>query len=246
MIIQAVNCYLMASAGGPAPSSDTSVEVQGSVDGSNDSEVVSVHVWRGVDQTTPVDVATTTATGINWGRPNPPAITPITAGAIVVACGLGANPSNAGVFTTTDLSNFATVRESAPFYKSIVGMGSAAWTSGALDPAAFSGGSNSSGASWCAATMALRPAAGESLQFVGMATATRSGATGAWSVSLESLTGGIASAPAVGDVIIVCYGIASPANDTLGVNTAGYTELVELHSDDSTDTNLSLNWKIAA
>lgn len=124
--------------------------------------VAAVHVWGGVDGTTPMDVAAVDTTGTDTGQANPPAITPTTAGSIVIAVGTGSgsalsDPTNR--FTSSDLSNFVARLESANAIDSLVGIGSITWTSGAVNPAQFGGGSGSANDAWCAVSMALRPAA---------------------------------------------------------------------------------------
>lgn len=121
----------------------------------NYARAVAIHVWRGVDQTTPMDVAIQTATAGNNGEPDPPAITPVTPGAVVIAGGgVGGILSS---FTSSDLEHFITGNwnDTDDF---TVGMGSIPWGgSGAINPAKF-GGSTSTNVGWCAATIALRPA----------------------------------------------------------------------------------------
>lgn len=116
-----------------------------------------VHVWRGVDTTTPLDVTSTTATGINTGQPTPPAITPVTSGSVIICCGVSgeANPASA-TFTTATLSNFV-ANGSSDTNSTNVGIGSFAWSSGTYTPATFGGGSLSSANSWAAVSLALRP-----------------------------------------------------------------------------------------
>jgi len=124
----------------------------------NVSGAVAVYVFSGVDQTTPIDVAAVTATGINTGQPNPGSITPSTSGAVVVAVGGGTDTVD-NTFTSSDLSSFATNGgEGASTRKGTLGIGYIAWTSGAVDPAAFGGGSTATTESWGAVTCALRPA----------------------------------------------------------------------------------------
>ena len=135
---------------------DASVVIGPSGSG-QDALTVVVHVWRGVDATTPLDVAVTTATGINTGRPNPPAITPTTADAVVLAAG-GAAAAIGAVFTASELANFRSVTQ-ADSNDSMSGMGSFDWVSGAFDPAGWLGGTTAATDSWAAITMALRPAA---------------------------------------------------------------------------------------
>lgn len=133
---------------------DTSVQVSGT-GSSNDGGAVVVHVWRNVDPTTPMDVTPTTATGLNTGRPTPPAITPVTSGAVIVMIGGGGTQTPATY--TSSLDNFLTqTRDSV--YDAMIGIGSAAWTSGTYTPAQWGGGSNAAADSWAAVTMALRPA----------------------------------------------------------------------------------------
>jgi hypothetical protein len=124
----------------------------------DDAGAAAVYVFRGVNPTTPIDVTTTTATGINSGRPNPPSITPVTPGAFVVA--VGASGHNTTYTFTSSLTAFRTV-VSPDFYNCTLGIGHVDnWTSGPVDPAQFvlSGGSDSANFSWAALTFALRPA----------------------------------------------------------------------------------------
>lgn len=116
-----------------------------------------VHVWRGAHKTTPIDVTPTTASANNSGRPNPPAVTPVTAGAKIIAVGGATASTSFTAFTSSDLSNFFTQNAFLTNYAGL-GIGSADWTSGAFDPAAFGGGGGTSTAnSWVAMTFALRP-----------------------------------------------------------------------------------------
>lgn len=130
----------------------------GPTQSSNDSGAVAIHVWRGTNATTPIDVTPTTATGTTGGQPNPPSITPVTAGAVIICAGGSAFFSGNSTFTS-GLSNFQTAAEGTPIYKGNVGMGSFAWTSGAYDAAAFGGGAGGSGNyAWTAISFAIRPA----------------------------------------------------------------------------------------
>lgn len=138
----------------------TSVTVSASgVSGNNSAATVGV--FRGVDNTTPLDVTTTTATGFNGTDFNPAAITPITSGAWVVATGMSAG-LNSGTYTAasgyTEIADIGTgssgTRNSSSgiFYK--------AWTSGVEDPGTFTNSTGGTGASWASATIALRPSIG--------------------------------------------------------------------------------------
>lgn len=137
-------------------SPDGSVTVS-ATDGSGDAGAVAIHVWRGVDQTTPFDVAETTDSGNGTPQPNPPSIAPISQGSVAIAIGAGAAASLAD-FTSPDLSNFVTTA-SPDDNDAAIGMGSIAWDgSGTVSPAQFGGGNGSnSNRSWAAITLALRP-----------------------------------------------------------------------------------------
>lgn len=121
-----------------------------------------VHVWRG-QNATPLDVTSTTATGIDTARPNPPSITPTTAGAVVIVMGAGcsAGDDSASPLTQSgsELSNFRAASENNGTTRTVhVAIGSKAWTSGAFDPVAFTGAAADATDSWCAVSLALRPA----------------------------------------------------------------------------------------
>jgi hypothetical protein len=139
---------------GPTP--DTTFPVVSSLSTSN-AQTAIVFVFRGVDPTNPIDVTTTTATGANSRLANPPAITPITQNATVVAIGAGGHTASSVNYTTTDLTNFKTLF-STDTYDIVHGAGYFEWTSGAADPAAFGTTNDSTSDSWCSATVALRPA----------------------------------------------------------------------------------------
>ena len=126
-----------------------------------DAGAMALHVWRGVDSTTPLDVAATTATGTGSGRPNPPAITPVTAGSEIIVAG-GAAAGTGAVFVGTGLSNFRTAT-SVDTNDAMVGIGSFDWVSGTYDPAAWTGGTANAADSWASITLALRPSVTQTL-----------------------------------------------------------------------------------
>jgi hypothetical protein len=117
-----------------------------------------IWVLRGVDATTPMDVAVATATGTNSALANPPSITPTTSGAWVFGFGSAAEDSLSTAFTSSDLTDFISDLQ-VDTNDSVSGSGYIQWTSGAVDPAAFSITGGSTLASWAAVTMAIRPAA---------------------------------------------------------------------------------------
>ena len=137
---------------------DTSVTVNGSGDTTYGSSTV-VHVWRGADPTTPIDVLTTTDTGTNSPRSDSPSITPVTSGAVVLTAGVGARGSSVSALTEpTGYSNALSVgATSGSSKRSVTSIASKLWTSGAEDPAAWTGGSLSFFDSWVAASIAIRP-----------------------------------------------------------------------------------------
>ena len=151
---------------------DTTVTVVGDANASNAVTAVAM-VFRGVDTTTPLDVAIQTATGSGTGQPNPPSITPTTAGAWIVVC--GSTAASIGIVFTVpaDLSattnHFRSVTR-ADTNDSVTGIGiKTDWASGAFDPGVWTSGTTVSTASWAAATLALRPAAGAAAtSFVGL------------------------------------------------------------------------------
>lgn len=84
---------------------------------------------------------------------------------------------------------------------------------------------------------------GGGIQLVGQKTATIT-ATAATNVSLTDLTGGLASAPAAGDVVLVAVALARNADRDL-VAATGYTEVNEVYVSGTTyNTNLMLAYKV--
>jgi len=135
--------------------------VFGPTGNAQDAGAAAIHVWRGVNTATPQDVTAVGTSGTGTGRPNPPAITPTTAGAVVIATG-GAAAATGAVFVGTGLSNFRTAT-SVDTNDGMVGIGSFAWTSGAYDPAAWTGGTANAADSWTSITLVLRPGATQTL-----------------------------------------------------------------------------------
>lgn len=122
-----------------------------------DAVAVSVRVYRGVDPTNPIDVAAVTASGTGTTNPNPGSITPATQGAWPVAFGAGAVAGTGTNFVSPDLAGFHTIN-SPDTNDATIGAGHKTdWSSGAFDPAAFTGGNVAAGNSWAAVTLALRP-----------------------------------------------------------------------------------------
>lgn len=136
---------------------DTSVTCLGSGSGTSGAAGIA-YVWRYVDQTTPIDVTTTTATGTNSAVPNPPSITPTTGGAMLTVVGAGTGAAtDTAVTVPTGFGNAAHATVD-PGDAIVLNMCSKQWTgNGAEDPAAYTGWTTSTSDSWCAATVAIRP-----------------------------------------------------------------------------------------
>ena len=122
-----------------------------------DAQSYTVRVYRGVAPGNPDDVTSTTATGTGTSRPDPPSITPSTAGAWPVIFGAGAAGTGAN-YTFTDLTDVLT-RFDADTNDSVVGSGHKEnWTSGAFNAAVSTTGSAVAADSWAARAIVLRPA----------------------------------------------------------------------------------------
>lgn len=63
-------------------------------------------------------------------------------------------------------------------------------------------------------------------------------------ISLTSLSGGVASQPAAGDVVIVYYGSSSTANRNITIDTSGYESISKLYANDTYDANLRVGYKV--
>ena len=140
---------------------DTSLTI-GRVNNTTYGGATTVHVWRGVNTTTPLDVTTTTTSASNQSSAalNPPAITPVTSGAIVIAGGAGTMPAagTAGYTAIGTMSNTVTQYGNGSTADTSVIMASFAWTSGPYDPVTATGGTqNNTSSSWAGVTLALRP-----------------------------------------------------------------------------------------
>lgn len=136
----------------PAGGLDSTFDMSGVV--TDILEIVGA-IYRGVHATTPQDAALTTATGINTDRPAPPSITTVTANAKVVAFYGGAQGAATAYTAPGNMTNWNGGR-SLPSIAYIADADKT--TPGAFTPAAATGGENSASDSWCAVTMALRPA----------------------------------------------------------------------------------------
>lgn len=127
-----------------------------------------IHVYRNVDTSSPMDTAAVSANGANTALADPPAITPVTPGAWIQASGVGSIGSGNGLFTSAELTAFLSSVHSSGA-RAVVGSGYyTGWSSGAFNPAAFVyGGTDSTDSSWAAVTLALRPALSSGSLFFG-------------------------------------------------------------------------------
>lgn len=135
---------------------DTTVTF-GSSGSANDAQGGVLLLFRGVDPTTPLDVAVVLDQATGAGAPNPAAITPVTTGAIGVFGGAQAAATAANL-TSSDLTAFRQVIQ-VDTNDIAVGAGFIEWSgAGAIDPAAFGGGSSNAANSWASVSLVLRPA----------------------------------------------------------------------------------------
>ena len=139
-------------------SPDTSVDVSGPGSSTHPARIIA-RGYRGVDTTTAMDVARTTATGTNGILVDPPSITPSTSGAliVVVGCGAGAPAALSTPYASSDLTDFASGLVSN-LYDLAYGIGHKSWTSGAFDAGAWTGTETANTDSRASVVMALRPA----------------------------------------------------------------------------------------
>jgi hypothetical protein len=137
-------------------SPDTSVTCIGSTN-TSDATVYVVMVFRGVHTSSPIDATTTTATALASGMANPPAITTVTDGAAILACGHH-TVDDATVTAPTGYGNLVNVSRT----ESVPSSCAMAWkvlvTAGTENPSAYTNWTNEFG-TWQAFTVALRPAA---------------------------------------------------------------------------------------
>lgn len=134
---------------------DTTFTIAGGFNGSTGSSgIVYISVWRNVDTVNTLDVTSTTSSATNSVLADPPSITPVTSGAVIVSGGFGAEDrGGAPTYSSSDLTDFRSLSDS----RGVIGVGYKKWTGGAFDPAAFTfSTSDSTNYSYAAATLALR------------------------------------------------------------------------------------------
>lgn len=143
-------------------SPDYNIVINSSARQPSTSPIVIFHVWRGVDQTTPLDVAYSeashTVSATSSALANPPAITPITTNALVLVFIAGAHTGGVDTYSHSGLTNVVSLGTDDLLDTSAAVGSFETWTSGAYDPAAFTfTQSNSSNFSSTSTVIALRP-----------------------------------------------------------------------------------------
>jgi len=141
---------------GTTPDTNLTAPVTGNA---QDAQSWTIQVFRGVDSTNPLDVAAVAASAVGTGRPDPGSITPTTSGAWVVICGGGAATTGAAYTAPANYTTGFLTNTIADTNDSMIGSGYRSWTSGAENPAQYTGGTTNAVDSWAAYTIALRPAA---------------------------------------------------------------------------------------
>jgi hypothetical protein len=128
----------------------------------NEPGVTAVCAFRAVNLATPLDVTVTTATGANLANPDPPAITPVTSGALILAIGASSHVAGTvGFNTPSDLTRFVSLGRTGGTDVSL-GFGQKTdWASGAFNPVQWTLAATNPEptlSAWAAMTIAIRPA----------------------------------------------------------------------------------------
>ena len=163
-----------------------------------DAQRWTIQVFRGVDPTNPWDVAAVAASAVGTGRPDPGSITPVTAGAWVVICGAGAAATGAAYVAPANFTTNFLTGTTADTNDAMIGSGYwTGWTSGAVDPAQYTGGTANAVDSWAAYTLALRPASNnKTVALTGAQVAAQAGTVTKSNTGNVTLTGAQATASA--------------------------------------------------
>ena len=148
---------------GTTPDTATTFGPTGNI---SDAGAMVVYVFRGVDATTPLDVAAVPALLPSTARPDPPAINPVTSGAFIVAIGAAGHSGGTDTFSSSDLLGFMTIGSNDSNDVSL-GIGHFKWIAGNNNPAVW-GHTQQDSVSFSAAamTVALRPAVPDTPSFI--------------------------------------------------------------------------------
>ena len=127
--------------------------------GASNGRLATAYVLRGVDSTTPLDVAAVTATATNSSNVDPQSITPVTSGAVVLSLGAAAHQLGQVYFSIPSGAYWIWAANANNTNKDVTqGIAYYYWTSGALNPAAWTLTGSTTTHSWASIAVALRPA----------------------------------------------------------------------------------------
>lgn len=136
---------------------DTSLTIAGGTGDTSCAGSISLLVFRGVNQTTPIDTTLSyTLTASGTAKANPPSIT-ASNNAMIVAGGTGAYHNGTATYTSSDLTGFITSLGSDD-YNVISGIGYHLSTGVAFDPAQFGNAADASDYTCIGFTVALKAA----------------------------------------------------------------------------------------
>lgn len=223
-------------------SPDTSFVAVGPT-GNNNGTIGVAFAFRGIDPAV-LDIAFVAAShsagGTATTNPNPPSITPSSAGAWVAVVGAGAAAVGGAYSTPSDLSSTTNHFRSGNHAETIdiaLGLGiKTDWSSGAFDPAAWTGGVSNAGDSWRAFVIALKPALTGSLSVTLEALTSSSAATLALAASasptFEALTSSAAG-------VLPLVASASPTLEALSLSSASALAIAGLAAATLSDVTLS-------
>ncbi len=142
-------------------SPDTTATAVGGTFGASNLGISAIQVWRNATRTVGASVS---AANTNTCLPNPPSVTPTKPGSRVAVFGIGARGTSTSdvTFSSPDLPDYfasADNTSSGSNNGCAIGHGWKKWTSGAIDPAAFTlnGGSDATTYSQASASIVLEP-----------------------------------------------------------------------------------------
>ena len=132
------------------------------VTGNTTAGATAILVFRGVNATTPIDLASTTATSTSTFDPDPPAITPVTTGSAIIAAAFYAVglATSLTLAVPTGYTGLTSVKISAIANGLLMGGAYKLNATGGVaeNPPIFDNNQSSgTGMSWAAVTLALRP-----------------------------------------------------------------------------------------
>jgi large repetitive protein len=124
-----------------------------------DAQRYTVQVFRGIDPGANISALAASDSATGTSRCNPASVTPTVAGSWVVICGGGAAATGANYTAPANFTTNFLTGSTADTNDALVGSGYwDGWTSGAVDPAVYTGGSTATTSSWAAYTLVIPPA----------------------------------------------------------------------------------------